>query len=157
GGAHAAARGAAGDDQRIDLPAHQPRGQVGAEEAGGVLLGEQAVTGAEIEPLVDLDAFGPGLERDYALLLERPDADVAEIRIVIHDGRKDDRDRTVVGDREQRLYRRDLLVEIGAQHHLGVRERLEHVDDEERRPFAETDPQPEPTLPEKFLILLPAR
>src|SRR5262249_44851698 len=36
GGAHAAAGGAAGDDQGIDALARQPRHQVGAEEAGSI-------------------------------------------------------------------------------------------------------------------------
>ena len=90
---HAAAGGAAGDDQGVDLPAHQPRHQVGAEKAGGVFLHQQAVGRTDVEARIDLDRVGAGLERDHALLLERPDAGVLEVGLVVDHGREDHRDR----------------------------------------------------------------
>src|SRR5215813_6225598 len=45
-------------------------------------------------------------------------------------------------------------VEIAAKHHVGIGERLDHIDHQERRPLPEPDPQAEAPLPEEFLVLI---
>ena len=57
-------------------------------------------------------------------------------------------------DGEQGLDRFDLVVEVGAEHHLRIGEGLEHVDDEQRRPLAEADLQAEAALLEEFRVAL---
>jgi hypothetical protein len=70
GRAHTAAGGAAGDQQRVHLARHQPRGEIGAEEAGCVLLDQQHLARPAVEALIQLDPLGafdqPAVRRDLA-------------------------------------------------------------------------------------------
>ena len=156
GGAHAARGRAAGDDQRVDALVHQAGDQVGAEEARGVFLHQQAVARAHVEAGIDLDRGRAGLERQRALHLDRPEAGILEVAIVVDHGRIDHRNVALVRDRDQRLLRLDLLVEVGAERHGGVGEALEHVDHDQRRPLAEADLDAEAARPEEVLVVLAA-
>src|SRR5262245_3310541 len=153
---HARRRAAARDDERIDLAADQPWREIRAEETGSVFLHQEPVARPHVETRIDRDAVAAGLKRRDALLLERPDAGVTEVGLVVHDGGEDDRDTALMRDPEQRGDRRHLGIEIGPEHHGGVGERLGPVDDQERGPLAEPDPQPEPALTKEFLVLLTA-
>ena len=55
---------------------------------------------------------------------------------------------------KQRLGRLDLRIEVRAEHHVGIGEGLDHVDDDQRRPIAEADLQAEAALLEEFRIVL---
>ena len=80
GGAHAARGGAAGDDQAydrvcVDALVHQPRHEVGAEEARGVFLHQQAVGRPHVEALVDLHRLAcrpSSVSVPFILIAQRP-------------------------------------------------------------------------------------
>ena len=59
-------------------------------------------------------------------------------------------------DVEQRLLRRELLLERCAERHRRVGEALDHVDDDQRRPLAEADLHAEAALSEELLVVLAA-
>src|SRR3984893_709837 len=109
-GADAAAGGTAGNDDRVDAPAQQPRHKIGPEEARGIFLHQQAVALAKIEPRIDLYTLAVSLQRHDALLLEGPDAGILEIDVVVDHGRKNHRDTAVVRDGKERLYWHLLVV-----------------------------------------------
>src|SRR5438105_4730676 len=61
-----------------------------------------------------------------------------------------------MGDVKKRLLRGKLLVEIGAERHRGVGEAFQHVDDDQRRPLAETHLDAEAALLEELFVILAA-
>jgi hypothetical protein len=61
-----------------------------------------------------------------------------------------------MGNREQRLLRLDLAVEIGTKRHVRIGKTLEHIDHDQRRTLAESDPDPEAALSKEFLVVLAA-
>jgi hypothetical protein len=65
----------------------EPGHEIGAEEARGIFLDEHCVRVAEIEARIHLPALAVGLERRHALL-QRPDAGILEIGIVVTPSRR---------------------------------------------------------------------
>ena len=93
---------------------------------------------------VDLDGLCAGAQRRRSLLLQRPDAGIGDIGFVVEDGGEEHRDAALVRRGEEAARRRDLGVEVRAERPRRIGEGAEQVDDEEGRPLAEADRDPEP-------------
>jgi hypothetical protein len=85
------------------MAAVEARDQIGAEEAGRIFLKEQAVASGNGQPWIDFMTVGLGGQRCAALLLERPDAGIAQIDIVVTYSRENDGRAASVRYLQQRL------------------------------------------------------
>ena len=136
---HAAARRASCDDQRVDALAVQHRRKARSEEAGGELLDEDNVSCLPVEPRVDRDLRRSAAKRPQPLLLEPPDAGIAQFRVVVGDSGEEYRNAAFARCLDYAIGGGNLGRQLGAERHLRIGEGNHEIDDQQRRPPAEPD------------------
>ena len=115
GSADAPAGSASDKNQRVDPLTQQPRHQIGAEETRRIFLDQEAVAFAEFKSRIDLHAVAVGLQGDNTLLLQRPDASVFQVGIVVYHRGEDDRNVPLMRDRSRvELCEGCLRITVGA-------------------------------------------
>src|SRR5258706_1773875 len=153
GGADAAARRTAGDDERIDAHARQRCLQMRAEKAGGIFLDHRDVLRILSQARVDLDPFAAELEPAQGRNFFPPYAGVLEVIFIAAGGEKN-RNLLLVGRRDQLFAGFDHAVQVAAQRTSRIGKPQLQVDDDNGRFLAEAHPAAQAVLLVKLAISL---